>query len=97
MADELEEKVGEFVDYVDSDSRIESKRAKIVFKLDRIVLDEMIADPALSNYSCLVLDEAHERTINIDVIIGILHNLFKKARKSFKAIITSASMDIKLF
>ena len=39
MADELEEKVGEFVDYVDSDSRIESKRAKIVFKLDRIVLD----------------------------------------------------------
>jgi HrpA-like RNA helicase len=97
VADELEEKVGEFVDYVDSDSRIESKRAKIVFKLDRIVLDEMIADPALSNYSCLVLDEAHERTINIDVIIGILHNLFKKARKSFKAIITSASMDIKLF
>lgn len=82
---------------MDSDSRIESKRAKIVFKLDRIVLDEMILDPALSNYSCLVLDEAHERTINIDVIIGILNNLFKKARKNFKVIITSASMDIKLF
>jgi HrpA-like RNA helicase len=61
------------------------------------VLDELIADPSLSNYSCLVLDEAHERTINIDVIIGTLKGLFKNARKGFKVIITSASMDIKLF
>lgn len=73
-----------------------SLEAKIIFKLDRIVLDELTEDPILSKYSCLVIDEAHERTISIDVILGLIKELLTK-RKDFKIIVTSASMDIALF
>jgi HrpA-like RNA helicase len=50
----------------------------------------------LSRYCCLVVDEAHERTISIDVILGRLKFILQK-RKDFKVIITSASMDAKRF
>lgn len=43
-----------------------------------------------------MIDEAHERTISIDVIIGMVKGLLQK-RKDFKVIVTSASMDIQLF
>lgn len=56
----------------------------------------MIVDPLLSQYSCLIVDEAHERTISIDVILGLLKNILEK-RKDFKVIITSASMNIEKF
>ena len=71
-------------------------KAKIVFKMDRLVLDELTEDPNLSKYLCLVLDEAHERTISIDVILGMIKSLLSK-REDFKVIVTSASMDIQLF
>ena len=67
-----------------------------MFKLDRLVLDELTVDPILSKYCCLVIDEAHERTISIDVILGLIKKLLKE-RKNFKIIVTSASMDIELF
>jgi HrpA-like RNA helicase len=90
------EYVGEFVDYVASAGKTANPQAKIIFKLDRLVLDELTEDPLLSKYSCLVIDEAHERTISIDVIIGLITNLLKQ-RQDFKVIVTSASMDIQLF
>lgn len=43
--------------------------------MDRLVLDELKSDPILSKYSCLVIDEAHERTISIDVILGLIKQL----------------------
>lgn len=88
--------VGGFVDYVASAGKQANKDAKIIFKLDRLVLDEITKDPLLSKYSCLVIDEAHERTISIDVILGLVRDLRTK-RSDFKVIVTSASMDILLF
>lgn len=88
--------MGDFVDYVASAGKSASRSAKIIFKLDRLVLDELTEDNILSNYSCLVIDEAHERTISIDVILGLIKGLLEK-RKDFKIIVTSASMDIQLF
>ncbi len=61
-----------------------------------MVLDELVESPTLDEYSCLVIDEAHERTISIDVILGLVKELLKK-RDGFKVIITSASMEIALF
>jgi HrpA-like RNA helicase len=84
------------VDYKNSFDKQVSSEAKIVFKLDRLVLDELTEDRLLSSYSCLVIDEAHERTISIDVIAGLIKDLVK-ARPDFKVIITSASMDVELF
>jgi HrpA-like RNA helicase len=84
------------VDYVASGTKTANPKAKIVFKLDRLVLDELVESPTLDEYSCLVIDEAHERTISIDVILGLVKELLQK-RKNFKVIITSASMEISLF
>ena len=50
------EEVGGFVDYIATGGRRVSKEAKIIFKLDRLVLDEITEDNLLSNYSCLVID-----------------------------------------
>ena len=67
----MEENVHDFVDYQASfNSRKLNKNAKIIFKLDRIVVEELERDPLLSNYSCLVIYEAHERTLSIDIILG---------------------------
>ena len=66
------EHVGGFVDYVASAGKTANKEAKIIFKLDRLVLDEITEDPLLTNYSCVVVDEAHERTISIDVILALV-------------------------
>lgn len=96
VAKEMGEEVGGFVDYVASAGRKPNKEAKIIFQLDRLVLDEMTNDHLLTNYSCLVIDEAHERTISIDVILGFVKGLLTK-RKDFKVIVTSASMDVHLF
>lgn len=96
VASELDEDLHEFVDYQTSLVNKINEKAKIVFKLDRLVLDELKVDPLLSKYSCLVIDEAHERTISIDMILGFVKNLLE-VRKQFKVIVTSASMDFKLF
>ena len=50
----------------------------------------------LSKYCCLVIDEAHERTLSIDIILGLVKQLLKQ-RKDFKVVVTSASMDTQLF
>ena len=92
----MEEEVHEFIDYQTSSNKNVNPESKIVFKLDRLVLDELTVDPVLSKYCCLVIDEAHERTISIDVILGLIKELLRK-RKNFKVIVTSASMDIELF
>ena len=92
----MEERIGDFVDYATSSHKQISKTARIIFKLDSVVLDELTTDRTLSQYSCLIIDEAHERTISIDVILGLVKEL-QKVRKGFKVIVTSASLDGKLF
>ncbi len=69
---------------------------KIKFMTDGILLSELQSDPHLSAYSTIILDEAHERSINIDLIAGMLKLLLKK-RKDLKVIITSATMEVERF
>lgn len=56
VAYEMEEKIGDFVDYATSAHKKVAPSAKIVFKLDSIVLDELTVDRELSKYSCLIID-----------------------------------------
>jgi ATP-dependent helicase HrpA len=56
----------------------------------------MIEDPFLSKYSCLIIDDAHERTISIDLILGLIKAILTQ-RNDFKIIVTSTSTDIALF
>merc|ERR1719369_670476 len=52
----------------------------------------MLGDPLLSQYSVLVLDEVHERTAQIDIIMGLLKKILKR-RRDLKVIVSSATVD----
>jgi len=68
----------------------------IKYMTDGMLLREILCDPDLSRYACLMLDEAHERTINTDVLFGLLKKTVKK-RPDFKMIVTSATLDAEKF
>ncbi|MEI6560663.1 MAG: ATP-dependent RNA helicase HrpA [Verrucomicrobiota bacterium] len=69
---------------------------RIKFMTDGILLAEIQSDPLLRAYSTLILDEAHERSLNIDFLLGYLQGLLKK-RADLKLIITSATIDTEAF
>lgn len=74
-----------FTDQTRTDTRI-----KVM--TDGILLNELQSDPNLSAYEAIVIDEAHERSLNIDFILGCLRQLMKR-RHDLKIIITSATID----
>ena len=63
---------------------------------DGILLAEMQRDRFLSQYEVIIIDEAHERSLNIDFLLGLLKRLLKK-RPDLKVIITSATIDLQKF
>ncbi len=71
-----------------------STRIKIM--TDGILLQEMKLDPWLSKYSLLLVDEAHERSLNIDFILGLLKRVLSE-RHEFKVIVSSATINTELF
>jgi len=78
-----------FVDETNEDT-------KIVIMTDGILLQELKNDPLLSMYRVIMIDEAHERSLNIDFIIGILKGILKK-RKDLKVVISSATINARVF
>lgn len=69
-----------------------SKQTKIKYMTDGVLLRESLKDPLLEDYSVIIMDEAHERSLNTDVLFGILRSVIQK-RKDLKLIVTSATMD----
>ncbi len=78
-----------FEDKTDSSTRI-----KIM--TDGILLQEMKLDPWLSKYSVIMVDEAHERSLNIDFVLGLLKRVLKE-RSDFRVIVSSATMNTQAF
>jgi ATP-dependent helicase HrpA len=76
------------------DTTTPSTRIKVM--TDGILLMELKADPLLTSYSVMLIDEAHERSLNIDFILGLLKNIIKE-RPDFKVIISSATINTKIF
>lgn len=72
------------------------KNTLIKVMTDGILLNEIQDDPLLKKYEAIVIDEAHERSLNIDFILGFLRLLSEK-RKDLKIIITSATIDTETF
>lgn len=69
---------------------------KIKIMTDGILLQEMKLDPWLSKYSVIMVDEAHERSLNIDFVLGLLKRVLSQ-RKDFKVIVSSATMNAEAF
>ena len=69
---------------------------KIKIMTDGILLQEMKLDPWLSKYSVVMVDEAHERSLNIDFVLGLLKRVLA-ARSDFKVIVSSATMNAEAF
>lgn len=73
-----------------------SQSTLIKIMTDGILLQEMKLDPALSRYSVIMVDEAHERSLNIDFILGLLKRVLE-ARPEFKVIVSSATINAEVF
>ena len=58
-----------------------SKETKIKYATEGILLRESLSDSALSRYSIVILDEAHERTLNFDILLGMLKRIQRERRR----------------
>lgn len=96
VAEELGETLGKSVGYKIRFEDAAPKKACIKFMTDGILLSETQTDRMLKAYDTLIVDEAHERSLNIDFTLGILRRLIKQ-RKDLKLIITSATIDTEKF
>ncbi|MFL3024184.1 MAG: ATP-dependent RNA helicase HrpA [Methylophilaceae bacterium] len=96
IAEELNTPVGEIVGYKIRFMDRVTKTTSIKVMTDGILLAETQNDPMLSQYDAIIIDEAHERSLNIDFLLGYLSNLLRK-RRDLKIIITSATIDVDKF
>jgi len=96
IARQLKTKLGKLVGYKMRFADVTDASTKIKIMTDGILLQEMKADPWLSKYDCLVVDEAHERSLNIDFILGLVKRILE-ARPAFKLIISSATINAEVF
>lgn len=96
VAAELSTPLGAAVGY---QVRFDGKRAKetyVMFMTDGILLSQTRGDPDLLEYDTLIIDEAHERSLNIDFILGYLQRLLPR-RPDLKVIISSATLEVDRF
>jgi ATP-dependent helicase HrpA len=96
VAEELGTQVGDVVGFQVRFNDQVSERSLIKFMTDGILLAETQGDPWLSAYDTLIIDEAHERSLNIDFLLGYLKRLAVK-RPELKIIVTSATIDTARF
>ena len=88
--------LGEEVGYSIRFEDLTSAKTRIKFLTDGLLLREALADPLLSRYSVIMVDEAHERSLSSDVLLGILKKILKR-RPDLKVIISSATIQAEDF
>ena len=96
IAEELNSPLGEVVGYkVRFQDRLQPG-ASVKLMTDGILLAETQTDPLLKNYDTLIIDEAHERSLNIDFLLGYIRQILPR-RPDLKVIVTSATIDAERF
>ena len=96
IADELDSPLGQKVGYQVRFTDQVTSASLIKLMTDGILLAETMHDPLLEKYEVIILDEAHERSLNIDFLLGYIKRILPK-RPNLKLIITSATIDLQRF
>ncbi|CAJ1935647.1 unnamed protein product [Sphenostylis stenocarpa] len=93
VAHELGVQLGEEVGYAIRFEDRTSHNTRIKYLTDGVLLRESLANPELKEYSVIILDEAHERSLNTDILMGLMKRLVKVRSSDLKVLITSATLD----
>ena len=96
VAEELKVPLGGYVGYQVRFEDRTSRETRIKFMTDGILLAESQGDPGLRRYDAIIIDEAHERSLNIDFLLGYLRRLIER-RPDLKVVISSATLDAGAF
>ncbi|KAI1397640.1 P-loop containing nucleoside triphosphate hydrolase protein [Hypoxylon fuscum] len=96
VAEEMEVKLGSTVGYAIRFEDCTSKDTVIKYMTDGVLLRESLNERDLDRYSCVIMDEAHERALNTDVLMGLFNKILQR-RRDLKLIVTSATMNSKRF
>ena len=96
VADEMDVTLGEQVGYSIRFEDVTSRSTMLKYMTDGMLLREAIHDHDLSRYSCIILDEAHERTLATDILMALLKQITSR-RSDLKLIIMSATLDAQKF
>ncbi|RDL39150.1 uncharacterized protein BP5553_03490 [Venustampulla echinocandica] len=97
VAEEMGCKLGEEVGYSIRFEDVTSGKTRIKFLTDGLLLREALVDPLLSRYSVIMVDEAHERSLSTDVLLGVLKKILKRRPNDLRIIISSATLQAEDF
>lgn len=92
VSDELGVAIGQDIGYVVRFEEKMSDRTQVKYMTDGILIRECLSDRALSQYDLIMIDEAHERSLNTDILFGLLKECCR-LRSDLKIVITSATLD----
>jgi pre-mRNA-splicing factor ATP-dependent RNA helicase DHX38/PRP16 len=96
VSEEMEVKLGALVGYAIRFEDCTSRETIIKYMTDGVLLRESLVEPDLDRYSCIIMDEAHERALNTDVLMGLIKKVLAR-RRDLKLIVTSATMNAERF
>lgn len=96
VAEEMDVNLGEEVGYSIRFDNNTSSSTIVSYMTDGMLLREAMTDPDLKNYGCIMLDEAHERTLATDILMGLLKIVCKR-RPDLKLVVMSATLDAEKF
>ena len=96
VAEEMGVKLGAEVGYQIRFEDCTSEKTKIKYMTDGMLLREFMSDPSLSRFSCIMLDEAHERTLDTDILFGLMKDICAY-RSDLHLLVSSATLDADKF